>query len=158
MGGTRNHPGSARRSGQCLADGPASPRHIARQPSDRATTLFRIRLSLAAVDLAAGTHPDQAEFMHIDLVEEAEQSSDAFAAREVLRHPGCHARMTPEQTRALTTLVQQAGLSAGSIPESLLDDLMVSVQLAETVLAQTLRVARSDRSQIRLNRHRRPAP
>lgn len=111
---------------------------LARQPSDRATTLFRIRLGLAAVDLAAGAHPDHAEFMHVELIEEAEHSGDAFAAREALGHPGCHARMTPEQTTVLTTLVPQAGLNAGSIPESLLDDLMVSVQTAGTVLAQTL--------------------
>ncbi len=68
---------------------------LARQPSDRATTLFRIRLGLAAADLAARAHPDQAEFMRVELVEEAEQSGDAFAAREVLGHPGCHARMRP---------------------------------------------------------------
>lgn len=111
---------------------------LARQPSDRATTLFRIRLGLAAVDLAAGAHPDQAERMRVELVEEAEQSGDAFAAREVLDHPGCHARMTPEQTRVLTALAQQARLSTGSIPESLLDDLMVSVQTAGNVLTQTL--------------------
>jgi hypothetical protein len=49
-------------------------------------------------------------------------------------------RITPNQAAALTALVDQAGLDAGAIPESLLDDLMTSVQAAEIVLAQTLGV------------------
>jgi hypothetical protein len=56
--------------------------------------------------------------------------------------------MTTEQTRILTALVQQAGLGAGSIPESLLDDLMASVQTAGTVLVQTLGVANEVRDRV----------
>ncbi|MGH3692883.1 MAG: thiopeptide-type bacteriocin biosynthesis protein [Pseudonocardiaceae bacterium] len=112
-----------------------------RQPSDRATTLFRIRLGLAAVDLSAGVHQPEADLICADLIEEAERSADAFAVREALGHPVCRTRMTSAQAAALTALVERAGLGAGSIPESLLDDLMGSVRTAGNVLAQTLRVA-----------------
>jgi thiopeptide-type bacteriocin biosynthesis protein len=118
---------------------------LARESSDRATTLFRTRLGLIAVDLCAVLHQDEADLMCVELIDGAERSADAFAAREVMSHPVCRARMTPEQAAALTALIERAGLGAGSIPEPLLDDLMASVQTAGAVLAGTLGVANSIR-------------
>lgn len=114
---------------------------LAREPSDQALMLFRIWLGLTAVDLSVGAHQPEADLMCAEVIDEAERSADAFTAREVLGHPICRMRMTSAQASALTALVEQAGLSAGSIPESLLDSLMASVQTAGTVLAQALGVA-----------------
>jgi hypothetical protein len=118
---------------------------FAREPSDRATTLFRTRLGLIAVDLSTKLYQDEADLMCVELIDGAERSADAFAAREVLSHPVCRTRMKPDQAAALAALIERAGLGAGSIPEPLLGDLMASVQTAGTVLADTLGLANSVR-------------
>jgi hypothetical protein len=116
---------------------------LARQPTDRATTWFRTRLGLTAVDLSAAVRQDDADLMCAELIDEAERSADAFVARDVLRHPVCLSRMTSAQAGALTALVDGARLDAGSIPRPLLDDLTASVQTAGTVLANSLLALRS---------------
>lgn len=105
--------------------------------TDRPTALFRARLGLAAVDLALAAG-SQARVLCTELVEDAERSADAFVAREVLEHAECRTWATPEQADALGVLVAQAGIGAGQIPETILSDLMRSVEIAESVLAKTL--------------------
>ncbi|MEO3861334.1 thiopeptide-type bacteriocin biosynthesis protein [Acrocarpospora sp. B8E8] len=113
---------------------------LARQQPDRKTTLFRIRLGLTAVDLAAGPYQVQADPLCAEMIEEAEQSGDAYVAREVLGHPACRTRMTSGQRRDLIALVERAGLGQGTIPQLLLADLAASVEAAGAVLAQALGV------------------
>lgn len=121
----------------------AAVRH-ARQSVDRNTTLFRLRLALITVDLAAEMSPGPAEALCGELIRDAAESEDAVAARVVLRHEAARAQMTPTGTQALETLVLKAGLDRGAIPAPLLTDLMASVEIAETVLARTLVVPPSD--------------
>lgn len=116
---------------------------LARELSDRGTTLFRTRLGLIAVDLSAELHQEKADLMCGELIGEAQRSADAFVAREVLSDPLCRMRMTLDQAAALTALIERAGLGAGSIPEPIRGDLMASVQTAGAVLADTLSVANS---------------
>lgn len=105
--------------------------------SDRPTRLFRIRLGLAAADLAIAAQADAGPLC-TELIEEAERSADAFIAREVLAHPECRTLATPKQAETLRLLVERAGFDSGHVPEALLDDLMASVQTAETALTETL--------------------
>jgi hypothetical protein len=113
----------------------------ARQSSDRDTSLFRIRLGLTAVDLAADICPAQAESLCAELTHEADTSGDAFAAREVLRHDVARARMTRTEFGELTRLVSKAGLGQGTIPPLLLADLTAAIDTADSVLAHTLGVS-----------------
>lgn len=105
---------------------------------DRPTALSRTRLGLAAADLAIATHRAEAELLCVELVGHAARSADAFVAREVLTHPECRALAIPKQIRALELLVKRAGLDANSIPEPLAEDLMASVEIAESVLTELL--------------------
>jgi hypothetical protein len=117
----------------------------ARQQSNEATTLFRIRLSLTALDLSTAANRNDVDLLCAELIDEAERSTDAYAAREVLGHPTCQTRMTAAQTDALTALVERARLGVGSIPESLRNDLMASVHTAGTALAHALGEAHANR-------------
>ncbi|MFI6098165.1 thiopeptide-type bacteriocin biosynthesis protein [Lentzea sp. NPDC051213] len=111
---------------------------LARKPSDGSTTLFRIRLGLTALDLCVEAQQVEAGPLCAELIEDAERSTDAYAAREVVNHPICRTKMTADQAETLKGLMDRAGLDAGSIPKSLLGALMASVETAGTVLAQTL--------------------
>lgn len=115
----------------------------ARQHSDRATTLFRIRLGLTAIDLSAGRLAREADLVCAELIDEAQRSTDAFAAREILDHPPCRIHLPPAQAAGLTALVDRAQLSAGALPQSVLSHLMTSVHIASTVLAHSLGVTPS---------------
>ncbi|GAA3436949.1 thiopeptide-type bacteriocin biosynthesis protein [Kutzneria kofuensis] len=107
------------------------------EATDRPTTLFRARLRLAAVDLALAAG-FQARVLCTELVEDAERSADAFVAREVLTHAECRAWAMPVQQTGLHALVEQAGLGAGHIPWPVLAELMASIEIAKSVLTETL--------------------
>jgi len=109
--------------------------------SDRPTRLFRVRLGLVGADLAVAVQVS-AGLLRTELIEDAERWADAFVARELLAHPECRTLATPTQAKALSLLVERAGFDSGQVPERLLDDLMASVQIAETVLIETLDVSR----------------
>ncbi|SMD23893.1 thiopeptide-type bacteriocin biosynthesis domain-containing protein [Lentzea albidocapillata] len=111
---------------------------LARKPTDRSTTLFCIRLGLTALDLCMAAQQVETDPLCAELIEDAERSTDAYAARELLNHATCRTRMTAGQAGTLQGLMDRAGLDAGSIPKSLLGVLMASVETAGTVLAQTL--------------------
>lgn len=117
----------------------------ARRTSDRPTTLFCARLGMAAADLMVAAGSD-ASPLCTELVQDAQRSDDAFVARDVLAHAECRVAATPEQAAALGALVERAGLAAGYIPEHALSELMRSVAVAESVLADTLDTMASSRS------------
>jgi hypothetical protein len=111
---------------------------LACQQADRQTTMFQLRLSLTAAELATELDPTTASPFLAEIIEAAQQSADAYAAREVLSHPACQAHITPAQVTTTTLLVDRAGLGHCIIPPPLLADLMQSVSRAATILAQAL--------------------
>ncbi|MFF7166914.1 hypothetical protein ACFZBP_36970 [Streptomyces sp. NPDC008086] len=111
----------------------------ARQSPAQDMAHFHFRLGLTAVDLATETCPGQAEALCSELIRAAAESEDAFAAREVLRHNAARGQMTPAESETLNTLVRRAGLGRGSIPPSLLAELLASVESTEDVLIRALR-------------------
>jgi thiopeptide-type bacteriocin biosynthesis protein len=114
----------------------------ARGSIKRGTTVFRIRLGLTALDLAA-THPREGALVAAELAADAQRSASAYAARDVLEHPICRALLPATTTAELGALVEQAGLHAGTIPAALLDRLHQATETAAEVLAHTLRSRRS---------------
>ncbi|WP_433464095.1 hypothetical protein [Spirillospora sp. CA-128828] len=115
---------------------------LMKQP-DPATTVFRNRLGLAAVDLAdaCGT-PRQSQLRHT-LIDAAQH--DAYAARDTLAHPLIHPVITAAQRRDLTDLIHASGLDTGTIPQPLLSDLAAAVSAAEHRLRTLLEGSQRDR-------------
>jgi hypothetical protein len=98
--------------------------------------VFHTRLGLCVFDLAEETPgaPQIAEaVVHVAL-----NAADAYAALDVLSHPGCHSRTTTDQEQALTDIVQASGLGSAAIPRGLLDDLMSVARVSEEAIRQAL--------------------
>lgn len=101
------------------------------------TVLFRIRLALTVAELTIaldGPHDD----LVTNAIENARQSGDAQAAREILGHPAARSHLTPAFAGELAGLVDRAGLGRGSVPQALMANLTASVDAAETVLTLAL--------------------
>lgn len=111
-------------------------RHIVHRP-DRRRVTTQIRLGLTAVDLSLELDPNQAKLLYAEVAEAASRSGDAFAAREVLKHPHKEG-LSSAQNAALTELVERAALGRGSIQPDLLAELSDSVETAGQVLRDAL--------------------
>lgn len=72
------------------------------------------------------THP-----IAIELISRATAAQDGYAAHDLLTHAGCRDLLTETQTRELTALVEARALGRGTLPETLLTDLMAALSRAE---------------------------
>jgi thiopeptide-type bacteriocin biosynthesis protein len=105
------------------------------------TAMFRIRLGLTAVDLAASAGHAQADPLCHEMIHDAVESTDAFVAREVLHHPECQARMSATQTVVLSDVIRHAALGRRAIPQPDLAVLTRAVGVAQAVLVEALAAA-----------------
>lgn len=103
--------------------------------------VFRTRLGLCVIDLAADAHRVATSEVIARVIREA--VADAYSASDVLSHELCRASMADTDEDALTTIVELSGLRRGTIPANLLDHLMTSAKTSETQLAQVLAQPRS---------------
>jgi hypothetical protein len=109
--------------------------YLALQPAGE-HAVFRVRLGLSAIDLAAGARkvPQAADVVVRDVL----QTADAYAAHDVLSHQACLSHAALRHSRALTEIVQAAGLGRGTMPGEMLDDLMESVRVSEASMTNML--------------------
>jgi thiopeptide-type bacteriocin biosynthesis protein len=110
-------------------------------PTEPATIGFRIRLGLTALDLTATTQSPQTRALCVHLIDAALASRDAFAARDVLHHPGCRDHTNPHQTEALARMIRRAGLGLRKMPQEAREHLETATRAAEAVLASSLSTA-----------------
>ncbi|WP_233526405.1 thiopeptide-type bacteriocin biosynthesis protein [Actinomadura spongiicola] len=110
-------------------------RTIHRPDPKRATT--QTRLGLAAVDLAAALDTTHASRLYTEVAQAASRSGDAFAARDVLKHPNKES-LRPVQSMTLTALVERAALGQAGIEPNLLADLKGSLEIAGKALQDAL--------------------
>ncbi|MGA5134419.1 thiopeptide-type bacteriocin biosynthesis protein [Streptomyces olivoreticuli] len=113
-------------------------REALRSLPGREAAFFRVRLGLTAVDLTTEISPGREEDLCAELIRDAAESGDAHAVRDLLRHETVRARMTPAEAQRLDTLISDSGLGQGTIPTSLLSELLEGVETAETCLTQAL--------------------
>lgn len=111
--------------------------HLNLEPAPE-LVLFRTRLGLAVTDLASGVDPPIAAQAATHLIHEAVAARDGYAARDVLAHDGCKARLTGSERQALTAAVQCSGLDRGAMPRYLMTDLLAAVKMSETTTARNL--------------------
>lgn len=78
--------------------------------------VFRARLGLTAAALASSADPIAADRVFTQVADETITSTDGYAARDVLRHPGSLTATTSAQRDALGALVTSSGLGgAGNL-------------------------------------------
>lgn len=113
----------------------ATPHHAA---APRATAMFRIRLGLAALTIAAANttttaDPDTTKLL-AELSRHAEESGDALTARELLRHPSS-SELAPTSRDILDNLVHRAGLGRSDALAPHISDLNTALEYAGSALA-----------------------
>jgi hypothetical protein len=96
--------------------------------------VFDTRLGLSFLDALTGPHRQTARTVTVGQIHRA--TTDGYAARDVLHHPGCRRIATHEQTHALTTLVDACGLDSACLAPAMLADLNTALDTAEPVIAQ----------------------
>lgn len=92
------------------------------------TTVFRTRVSITALTLAADRTSEQTPALHTGIL--AAAHTDGYAARDALAHPQLSRTMTANQRRALTSVVHAAGLDTQAVPEPERRDLLRAVTSA----------------------------
>jgi hypothetical protein len=106
------------------------------EPAPPHLRMFRVRLVLAAIDLAPEGCEILARPLYDAIVSDTTQTRDAYAAREILRHPA-----SPADSRSrheLEAIIHDGGLGRGPLPESVLSTMMRAVSTAGASLAQCL--------------------
>lgn len=103
-------------------------------PPSPEVVLFQVRLGLTVTDIAGITSQHrEAERATARLVEQALTSGDGYAAQEVVNNRSSHTRLTVEHDRALSSVVQSAGLDHKAIPQRLITDLLNATEAAQAV-------------------------
>lgn len=102
-------------------------------------SVFRTRLGLCVLDLAADPGEGGEREIVADVAREAVRSGDAYAARDVLSHTSCYASLSDTDMLALAEVIDASGLHRGTMPADLLEDLMASVEIGEAELVHLLR-------------------
>lgn len=100
--------------------------------------LFRTRLGLCAIDLAADAHRAGTSQVIARVIGEAAAGADAHSASDVLTHQLCRSHLARADEDALADIVESSGLRRGTMPANLLEDLMTAAKTSETQLAQVL--------------------
>lgn len=106
------------------------------EPDPPHLRMFRVRLVLAAIDLTPEGCEILARPLYDAIVSDTVQARDAYAAREILRHPAPPAGGWSR--RELEAIVHDGGLGRDSLPESVLSTMMRAVSTAGASLAQCL--------------------
>lgn len=102
-------------------------------PVDRTLTHFRTRLGLSIIDgIGDPGHPVAQRTAH-DLIADALNTCDGYAARDLLAHPACLAASTLEQTQELATVLEQSNLGQ-QLPTTLIDILEAALASTESLI------------------------
>ncbi|QKV95265.1 hypothetical protein HUT19_28955 [Streptomyces sp. NA02950] len=106
------------------------------EPTPPHLRMFRVKLVLAALDLAPEGCEDHGQPLHTAIVRDTTQAGDAYAAREILRHPVLSAN--ERSRRELEAIVRDGKLGQRALPESVLSTMMQAVSTAGTSLVHCL--------------------
>jgi hypothetical protein len=107
-----------------------------RQFPEPTTAVFRVRVGLTAFDLAGGQSAPRISDLRAAVLDTARR--DAYAARDVLQHPGMRSQMTGQQQHELGDVLTAAALGTKYLPPDDLNTLMASVRQGEDQLSALL--------------------
>ncbi|MEV0593706.1 hypothetical protein [Nonomuraea cavernae] len=122
---------AARSSGHTLAEVQRQYLELDRAPE---LLVFRTRLGLTILDVAADTNGPLTDRIFTSLISDILATADGYTAWEVLTHNRTSALLSPAQQHELTSAVQDSGLGLGAIPAPLMPDLFSAVRASEAVI------------------------
>ncbi|WP_261800623.1 hypothetical protein [Streptomyces sp. PBH53] len=110
---------------------------------DPSTAAFEARVALSALDLVGDCTSPYVAPLRNAVVGVA--VLDAYAAREVLRHPLTHPHLTGQQRQKLDTVLTLSGLGTGHLSTAHTQSLTAAVDRAEAMLRDLLNPAQTNR-------------
>jgi len=113
--------------------------YLALEP-DPQLLVFSVRLGLIVVDLAGDTQPRAVDRAAARLIRQTAEYGDGYAARDVLAHNACRARLTDAEEHALAAAMLSSGLGRGQLPQKLMTDLQTAVKASEVITARNLAI------------------
>ncbi|MDR7304152.1 hypothetical protein [Haloactinomyces albus] len=105
-------------------------------PDQLGLIVFHTRLGLTAVDLADAAGNAESDRLVTRLADRATAAADGYAAREILF--GHRNRLPSRQTTALESVVQASGLDAGTIPDTLMTEIITALETSRHTMTQIL--------------------
>jgi hypothetical protein len=105
-------------------------------PAKPELILFRTRIGVATLELADAANHSGSGQLVTELADQVIQSSDGYAAREVLTE--YRSRLSRGQTIALESRMEASGLDIGVIPNALLSQLNTALETCRNAAANIL--------------------
>ncbi|MET9296579.1 hypothetical protein [Streptomyces sp. NPDC003077] len=106
--------------------------------SARGLAVFHVRLGLSAIDALGGVEHRAALSLAAQVIQQAREARDGYAARDVLHHDGRTFLLRASERRELTETVASCSLGQGYIPGNLRGDLERALGGSTAVLRRTL--------------------
>ncbi|MFD8969309.1 hypothetical protein ACFV0C_30745 [Streptomyces sp. NPDC059568] len=101
-------------------------------------TVFNTRLGLTVLDAIASTEDPTARLVVADLHRRATETTDGYAARELLAHPSFTALATNRETQDCRALLHACALGAGAIPADLHDEMTAAIRASNHVIRSSI--------------------
>ncbi|SCF75257.1 MULTISPECIES: hypothetical protein [unclassified Streptomyces] len=97
-------------------------------------TVFNTRLGLTVLDTITSTEDPAARLVVAGLHRRATETTDGYAAREILAHPSFTALATDQETQDCHALLQACALGAGAFPANLHNEMTAAIRASDHVI------------------------
>ncbi|MGQ4516759.1 hypothetical protein [Streptomyces sp. DW26H14] len=104
-------------------------------------TVFNTRLGLTTLDAIASPEDPAARMVVANLHRRVTETTDGYAAREILEHPSFTALVTDREARDCRDLLRACALNTGAFSAGLRDELTTAVRASEHVIRASVPAA-----------------
>jgi hypothetical protein len=101
---------------------------------EQGMTVFNTRLGLTVLDAVASTEDPAARLVVAELHRRATETTDGYAAREILAHPWFTGLATDRETQDCRALLQACALGARTLPGDWGDQLAAALRTSDRVI------------------------
>ncbi|MER5222869.1 hypothetical protein [Streptomyces flaveus] len=105
---------------------------------EQGMTVFNTRLGLTVLDAVASPEDPAARRVVAELHRRATETTDGYAAREILAHPSFTALATDRETQDCRALLHACALGAGAFPADLHDEVKAAIRVSDRVIRNSV--------------------
>ncbi|MBV1940878.1 hypothetical protein KUF83_30550 [Streptomyces sp. BV286] len=101
---------------------------------EQGMTVFNTRLGLTVLDTVTSPEDPDARLVVAALHRRATETTDGYAAREILAHPSFIALATDREVQDCRALLRACALGAGAFPDDLHDEVEAALRISDRVI------------------------
>ncbi|MGA5454826.1 hypothetical protein ACPCVO_50620 [Streptomyces umbrinus] len=105
---------------------------------EQGMTVFNTRLGLTVLDAVASPEDPAARRVVAELHRRATETTDGYAAREILAHPSLTTLMSDRETQDCRALLHACALGAGAFPADLHDEVKAAIRVSDRVIQSSV--------------------